>query len=229
MKLVKLHIGLFFLVIMRITSFSQNETTSAEGFFDAILNTNFKSVVSSSFLIENNKPKDYYAPQKAFDNDNSTAWVEGVVGDGVNEYIIFPINIKGSRYDQKPAKLKFKIVNGFAKNDKLYYFNNRIKTAVLEIYEAPITIMTDADISKKRHEYKYIRLSNVILNSRVILDIKDIRTPQLFELLFTSKHKPAEGERVYGCIGKLVIKDIYVGSKMRDTCISEINITGSSK
>ena len=42
----------------------------------------------SSFLVERNKDKFIYGYRNLFDNDISTAWVEGVDGSGINEYLL---------------------------------------------------------------------------------------------------------------------------------------------
>ncbi|MCX8009337.1 MAG: hypothetical protein N3A54_06625, partial [Patescibacteria group bacterium] len=108
-----------------------------------MLASKFKKVQASSFLIEKGMPKDYYSPQKAFDGNINTAWVEGVEGDGIGEYILFYVPIKNSRYDSKPAKINLSIINGYAKNEHLYKINNRVKEFCLEIYEAPVGGMAD--------------------------------------------------------------------------------------
>lgn|GEM_PF-2310096 len=59
------------------------------------------TVTASSTLTETGKPADYFGPGKLIDGDRSTAWVEGVGGLGVGEWVELtanaPISIHGIR------------------------------------------------------------------------------------------------------------------------------------
>ncbi|MEJ5363444.1 MAG: hypothetical protein WHV26_15400, partial [Spirochaetota bacterium] len=60
-----------------------------------------------------------------------TAWVEGVEGDGVNEYIYFNLESHSipwyDEFEKKDKYIEFEIsiVNGIGKSKKLYEMNNR--------------------------------------------------------------------------------------------------------
>jgi len=66
-----------------------------------------------------------YSPSQVIDQDFSTSWVEGVDGDGINEWIKMQFSGAGQINT-------LGIVPGFAKNTTLYQENNRIKTVELE-------------------------------------------------------------------------------------------------
>ena len=61
-----------------------------------------------------------YEPLQSLDNDYSTAWVEGVSGNGEGEWISY--NLEKESVVQVIA-----ILNGLASNEDLYYANNRAK------------------------------------------------------------------------------------------------------
>ena len=61
-----------------------------------------------------------YSATNAFDSDLSTAWVEGIKGSGIGEYITV--------ISDRPKALKgFSIYAGYGKSDDIYYKNGRIK------------------------------------------------------------------------------------------------------
>ena len=78
--------------------------------------------MSSSYLIENEVG---YYPYKAIDGNEKTAWVEGVDGSGIGEWIS---NIFGGLYLYSGRNYeKIKIFNGFGENEELWQKNNRVK------------------------------------------------------------------------------------------------------
>ena len=83
----------------------------------------------SSFLVERNKDKFIYGYRNLFDNDISTAWVEGVDGSGINEYLLIPFYKQDeSMFSYKKKKninIQLQINNGYCKNESLFY--KRIK------------------------------------------------------------------------------------------------------
>jgi len=73
----------------------------------------FETVKASSTL-------EGYPATYVLDNDKSTAWVEGLVGDGSGESIVFE--------HHKPQKVsKIVLLNGYHKTADLYKANNRVK------------------------------------------------------------------------------------------------------
>lgn len=190
--------------------------------FDHVIYTG--EPIASSELVEKGLPKDYYSAKKAVDGKVETAWVEGVEGDGVGEYIIFDLNIATiptyedfSENQNKYLEFEINIINGVAKNKKIFKLNNRIKVAILEIYEAEVNI---------RQIDPWIRSEQEpIINSSFELHFRDTMEQQKFKVKIRPKQKPIYGLiSSFSCIGKLVIKEIYPGEKYRDTGISEIKV-----
>ncbi|HOU85494.1 MAG TPA: hypothetical protein PLA54_07480 [Spirochaetota bacterium] len=168
--------------------------------------------VASTYYVDDNYDKDKYSPDKAFDSKNNTAWVVSTDKSGIGEYIYVFIQF-GDEGDSFPKKSTIKIKNGLFTNKSLYYANNRLKSAKLEIYECDVLYGQDA-----------IRLRNKpVLNMTMKLDFDDEMVEQQFDIII-EKPKPqvkAESHQ-YFYFGKLIITDIYKGSKYNDTCISEI-------
>lgn len=78
------------------------------------------NIMVSSQLIERNRPSDAYKAENLVDGNTTTAWVEGADGAGIGEWVKFgfdtPKNIKA-----------IKILAGYAKTEKVYMTNNRVK------------------------------------------------------------------------------------------------------
>ncbi|MCK5459674.1 hypothetical protein KAI52_01000 [Candidatus Parcubacteria bacterium] len=79
------------------------------------------STMSSSHLVEDEIG--YYAC-KAVDGDKKTAWVEGVVGSGIGEWIS---NLDSLYLSESINYQKVKIFNGFGESEELWRKNNRVK------------------------------------------------------------------------------------------------------
>lgn len=75
------------------------------------------ATTSSSELYENGR---YYDAHKAVDKKLETAWVEGIPGDGIGEWIDFLF------YPKQEIKA-ISIINGYVKNELTYQANNRLK------------------------------------------------------------------------------------------------------
>ena len=83
---------------------------------------NWDNVNASSELIQKSKS---YKVENVIDNNKSTAWIEGVKGDGIGEYI---------QFSSKNTFIvdKIDIINGLSKSEKIYKNNNRIKKVLIE-------------------------------------------------------------------------------------------------
>lgn len=195
--------------------------------FDNILQKDEKIALASSYLKEKSKPRDYYSPNKAIDKKKNTAWVAGGKNQGIGEYIVLSAKIIGSRYNHKPAKIKIKIINGYAESKKLFSMNNRVKKAELIIYEAPIVLLGGSNKTINDPMVGRRKNCDVILNDVLNLQLKDTMEEQVFDIVVTPKHQ-CKWRSVYCLMGKFIIKEIYHGSKYPHTCVSEISISGTS-
>ena len=175
----------------------------------------------SSVLIENNN-KTLYEYHNIQDNDLSTAWVEGVDGSGINEWVIIPIDLNGYYFSysagnqKEKLNISLKINNGFCKNAKTYFSNNRIKKGRIDIYEVPIlefedqrgTQAIDSPINISKNEFLFADNSEEqLLDIPIELSGNFINDGHVFLFL------------------KLTILEVYPGEKYDDTCISELHAT----
>ncbi len=127
------------------------------------------NVYASSHLIQKSKT---YKVENVIDDNESTAWIEGVNGDGIGEYIEF--SSKGTfRVD------KIDIINGLSKSEKTYKNNNRIKKVVIEfsdktqqVYELKDNNMDyqTIDIGGKNTNSIKITIQEVYTESRIYQD-----------------------------------------------------------
>ncbi len=190
---------------------------------------------SSSELDEGN-PFDEIGPYNAanlFDRHNTTAWVEGVPGDGIGETIYFTIG--------KKLKKNIFIENGFQKSESLYEKNNRIKTAKFTIF---VSFMLPADVTeigsylqcRQYDEQHIIHLKDVYGHQKIKFPFDkeklsnfSAETMKLFEqdyraeLEKRNEYKSGISADCYtGYVVQMEILDIYKGSKWEDTCLTDI-------
>ncbi len=192
--------------------------------FDLLLNKEDRNVrdalLSTSFLKEKNKPIDYYAPWKAHDNNKKTAWVEGTKGSGIGEKIY--CSLLGFPLDEVCKFLvDFVIINGYARDNKLFKANNRVKRAKLTVYEAQWDICGG---------YYSQRVGKVMKNSSKIVEIRDSPDEQTISIDVAGLKfvKKKSGSPVM-FMAELEILDVYRGTKFNDTCISEFRVSKVDK
>lgn len=158
-----------------------------------------------------------YTSDKAFDLDYHTAWVEGVKGDGINEWISLNFHSLFESADQlekekealaddneapgdafiwKPRLTGIVIIPGYGKSEELFRKNNHPKTLRAEI------------------RFKNEKNQEEILTYRLRVD--DSLRPQFFQ---------TDDRTLFGeCSLKLIIEEVYPGTHYDDTCISEIKL-----
>jgi hypothetical protein len=71
-----------------------------------------------------------YAPENAHDGKKETVWVEGDVNDGIGERLTFTFDMRGKEKDPAGYELGVSgvsIINGFARSEKLWRANSRVK------------------------------------------------------------------------------------------------------
>ncbi len=81
------------------------------------------NIVASSTLKDNNNIS--YDPILVSDDDVLTSWVEGGEGNGVNQWIKL-------EFGEDKIVRTLKLINGYSKNSKIYYANNRVKKVKVE-------------------------------------------------------------------------------------------------
>lgn len=182
------------------------------------------TLARSSALRENGKSIDLYERDKAFDNNKDTAWVEGVPSFGRNEYIMTNVLIRDGKFyydvnyheskEESGIKIYLSILNGFCKNQNLYFSNNRVKKARIVFYDTPISIGQD---------YTTIRANPIIVFEKEI-ELEDVMEEQKF--CFNLTTRVDFPFCTAALLMQLTILDVYRGTDYDDTCISEIKVYG---
>lgn len=146
-----------------------------------------------------------YSPYYAMDGDPSTAWSEGVDGDGVGEILLTFVDVRK----------KVKIWTGYGRTEEIFRNNNRPKDVTLYIFEALKT--SDGTIS--------ITLKDLVLRGQIELTLKDENGYQEIVLpkvkLTGSKGTVGNPEARFTVLG-IKINSVYKGEKYEDTLISEV-------
>lgn len=95
------------------------------------------SVSASSYL--QSQGNSNYFPGNAHDLDYKTAWVEGVNGYGIGEYLTYYFRA-GS-----PRITEIKVINGYIKSKSAWQNNSRVKSLKLYINNKPFAILNLKD------------------------------------------------------------------------------------
>ena len=160
-----------------------------------------------------------YAWESIRDKDLTTAWVEGVKGDGIGEWVIIPIkgNYQYLNYENnvlnKNLQILLKINNGFCKNETTYKNNNRVKKAKITLYE----------VALRTGQSKTYALEEPCIMYETEILLEDAMKQQEFS--FTCSPKATYSEGHLYLYTQLTILDVYPGEKYQDTCISEMSAT----
>ena len=120
------------------------------------------NVYASSHLIQKSMN---YKVENVIDNNPSTAWIEGVSGDGIGEFIQFSSN-NTFRVD------KIDIINGFSKNQKTYMKNNRVKKVIIEFSDKSQQVY---ELEDNNMEYQTIDIGGINTNSVKVI-IQEVYT-----------------------------------------------------
>ena len=181
-----------------------------------------------------------YGGHNLFDKDNSTAWVEGVQGSGINEYVILGI---GSEFPEQMV-----LLNGYQKNKDLFSKNNRVKTIRISLFTGfmiPMD-MTEIGVYYRIRQFDTsmaIELEDRYGSQQIPLPWERDNVDQVmvenrnFFLKDFEKELAEAREDCPSCptdpkfrfFLKIEILDIYKGSQWDDTCISDIWFTSPDK
>ena len=92
-----------------------------------------KPVRASSGLLPSGKTS--YQAENAFDTNHDTAWVEGIEGQGIGEYLEYEFA------GDCPRITTVKIMNGYVKNDRAWQENSRVKKLKMYYQGKPYAIL----------------------------------------------------------------------------------------
>ena len=90
-------------------------------------------IVASSFLAD--QGKNSYSPVNAHDLSFETAWVEGVAGHGIGEYLRYTFK------PETPRITEIKIANGYVKSPAAWKANSRVKKLKVLVNNKPYAIL----------------------------------------------------------------------------------------
>jgi len=162
------------------------------------------SRISASSELDKDKNNKYTA-WNLIDGDPSTAWVEGRNGSGINEYFEFYFPVEYTDMVDLYAAFKIDslgIINGYAKNEGVFYNNNRVKKIKIEYTN---------DIFREENPYNMKAPESIEFILEDTMDMQYLAFP----------------ESIYMSSMKISILEVYKGSKWDDTCISELRIFSS--
>lgn len=216
----------FFLIILfiiSINSFASDllSKKSVDEYFLTILDwpEQYWPEGRSSALIEKNYDRLHYEQVKICDDDLSTAWVEGVSGNGIGEWVVIIVDGDYQNLSYKKSicteqiKYSLKINNGYCKNNVTYTNNNRLKKAKITIYEVPLCY----------NQTETIAIEEPFKTYETEIELCDSNDTQKFDFIIKPKAKFSEGFLVL--FTQLTILEVYPGEKYHDTCISEMHAT----
>lgn len=97
-----------------------------------------KEVTASSYL--KSQGENNYEPKNAHDLNYKTAWVEGVEGYGIGEYLLYSFGGASPRINE------IIVVNGYVKSKSAWENNSRVKKLKVYIDDNPYAILNLKDI-----------------------------------------------------------------------------------
>ena len=155
------------------------------------------SKVTASSYLKSNNPNFSYVPQNAHDLSYKTAWVEGVKGHGIGEYLTYYFSATSARVTE------IIIANGIVVSEKLYRDNSRVKKLKMYINNKPVAILNLKDVRREQtFSFEPIgRFYPVDIDQEELAKLPDWTLK--FEIL-----------------------EVYPGDKYEDTAITQIYFSG---
>lgn len=196
--------------LMKFDDFVQQDLEMKETNFWSTINslTNLErfnlTTIASSTL--NNSSS--YKSAHLCDGKAETAWVEGVKGSGIGEWVKISIDAYSSlaEFTSTPFSLsEIAVLPGYAKTDKTWKENNRVKK-LLVVAHSPVP-------ARPGKEWTVYRLS-----------LRDEAKMQVFEIPSSEMNVNLRGMKKDIWIK---IEEVYQGTKYDDTCISEFVAFGA--
>ena len=215
-----LGVTLFFIVLAAVSAESTAEELFLKQYRGGVFNESSELEKGSEGEIGK------YDISNIVDMNPQTAWVEGVKGDGVGEFVLLA-------HKKLPSTIN--IYSGYGKNISLFRKNNRPKVLKISLYFG----LADSWGGQAGEYYRAVKYKK-----DYVLNLKDSIHLQTFVFPFTDmaalKRFKEENLRVLTALGpregippfpeppdqewiiKLEIENIYKGSAWEDTCISEV-------
>ncbi len=188
--------------IINFNDYSQKDfkEQAEDGLWSTIWHRNLSYLKTS---LEASSTLKGYSVNNLLDKKVETTWVEGTKGDGLKEWISIKLDADKHSPSSTPFTIHWVgIIPGYAKSQKTWEENNRVKSALLIIFSP----------GAPRWQYVICRLK-----------FKDVNGLQVFHL---SNDLAAPNMDPMTKTLWLVIEDVYKGTKFADTCISEVVVRG---
>lgn len=162
-----------------------------------------------------------HGPERAFDGDPATAWVEGVPGDGVGEALLVWLPERapeGARYDYARLPDVIGVLPGYARDSRRWTTNRRVR--VLELrWLAP---KTEGATASSRDELRVIDRNTLRLELTHTDGVVPERQWQYVEV-GDVWNQDMESTDVVAV--ELAVTEVdAAGATYEDTCISEVRL-----
>ncbi len=128
------------------------------------IENNWITITTSSILTGENILYRTYSGDKVWDKKPQTAWVEGEKGHGLGEWIEFS-------FFKEQIINGIKIINGYAKNQKTYYNNNRLKKIKISFNDGTLI---NAELADNQLKPQIIKLAKSKIINRIRFLIVEI-------------------------------------------------------
>lgn len=102
-----------------------------------------QDVTASSAL--SGQGQNTYSSENAHDLNYKTAWVEGVSGYGIGQYLLYKFSPQAARINE------IIIVNGYAKSETAWKNNSRVKHLKMYVNDKPYAILSLEDARANQH------------------------------------------------------------------------------
>ena len=169
-----------------------------------------------------------YNKDHLIDGDLRTAWVEGTLGSGVNEWIEFELNTSF-------VLTGIAIINGYIKSKKAYEENNRIKTGRCQIIgmcnykNKDRTLATDCRTETVFHLEPFISPERTVESNIASIEFLNYKPLEGEELYYYSIEDKLEDRInfIHPQKIRLYVDEVYQGTKYQDLCVTEILLFGT--
>ncbi|PJZ48482.1 NADase-type glycan-binding domain-containing protein [Leptospira saintgironsiae] len=148
-----------------------------------------------------------YSPYSLMDKDVSTAWSEGVEGDGIGEVVLAYVDVR------RPIK----IWTGFGKSAALFIANNRPK-------EIRVHVLESGYYSVGQSNFVLGQFRKLGVHSVILLDLNGYQKLEIptYKLKGAPSPNKDSKERLYHSVIAIEILSVYKGDKYSDTLITEV-------
>lgn len=149
-----------------------------------------------------------YSADRLADYDTTTAWCEGVPGDGIGEVVLFRADFVSVSEWEGPPRLQ--VWAGYGRSESLFRANSRPRQ---------VRVWVVRHNGNRTIERRMIFDSVRVVGSRLV-ELQDVNGWQALPL-------PDIGDELRNFLVALELRSVYPGTRFHDTCISEIRFDPS--